>query len=141
MASFKATSASVRLATAWMNWVASSWWSRSLAWEIAASFLRYSSSRLEASIWIFGYKDDQPFEKMPKLHVRLGALRHTVQDQDRRLPDSLVRVSHKPKEITVHVPMELLGYPQRVLMSGQTHLGEVPLDWASWRIVEIASPS
>jgi hypothetical protein len=35
------------------------------------------------------------------------------------------------------MPLEILGYPQRILTSAQSYLAEVPLDWVSWQIVTL----
>ena len=35
------------------------------------------------------------------------------------------------------VPLKLLGYPQKILTSARTSLGNLPLDNASWVVVEL----
>ncbi|MFQ5952507.1 MAG: PIG-L deacetylase family protein [Candidatus Omnitrophota bacterium] len=89
-----------------------------------------------ASSFIFGYRQDRPFEEMPKLHVKFGALEHRTYDQRRKLPHDATRVIRRAKNITINVPLELLGDPQRVLMSTRTYLGDVPLDYVPWRVVK-----
>jgi hypothetical protein len=76
---------------------------------------------------------------MPKIHIRFGAVGHKIYDQAQKLPFSSIKVRRKAKEITVRIPLELLGNPQRILTSANTYFGTVPLDWVSWRILEVGS--
>ena len=99
--------------------------SRPLAKEVGVSF------------YIFGYRSDRPFEQMPKLHVKVGLFRTEVFHQNQRLPPKLVQVIRGPKQIILTVPLEIVGYPDKVLTSAQTYLGEVALDWVSWRILQL----
>lgn len=88
------------------------------------------------SIYLFGYKDDKDFKDMPKLHIRFGAIEHNIFDQGRPLIKDIIKVVRKPKEITIRVPLQILGNPQRILTSANTYLGMIPLDWVSWRVLE-----
>ena len=94
---------------------------------------------VEASIYIFGYRSDRYFAQMPKLHIKLGGLKYSVYDQTRLIPSDAVTVQRTAKEITIQLPLSLLGNPEKILMSARTYLSEVPLDRASWRILEINS--
>ena len=42
-----------------------------------------------------------------------------------------------PTGIELRVPLSLLGDLERVLMSVQTHFGEVPLDYVPWVFLKI----
>ncbi|MBI3321274.1 MAG: PIG-L family deacetylase [Candidatus Omnitrophica bacterium] len=95
---------------------------------------------VQASVLLFGYRSDRPFAEMPKLRLTLGALEETVYDQDLRLTDGGVQVTRHAKELTMRVPLKTLGNPQRVLFGARTYLEEVPLDWVSWRILELSPP-
>ncbi len=86
---------------------------------------------------VFGYRPGTPFAKMPKIRIKVGALGYWVVDQTRKLPLDSVRVSRNAREITIRVPLSLLGDPDRILTSARTALGEVPMDWVSWRILEL----
>ena len=89
------------------------------------------------SVYLFGYRKDKPFPNMPKLHVAFGAVEHRIFDQTKRLPLDTVLVKRNSKEITLTVPLEVPGNPEIVLANAQTYLGEVPLDQAAWRVIEI----
>jgi LmbE family N-acetylglucosaminyl deacetylase len=96
---------------------------------------------VSASIFAFGYRNDMPFAQMPKLRINVGDLRHDVLDQDRRLPKNAVQIRRRGQELTLRIPMKALGDPQRVLTCVHTYYLDVdPLDWAEWRVVEIAPP-
>ena len=90
-----------------------------------------------ASLYAFGYRQDTPFEKMPKLQIRVHLLDHHVLDQKTPLPAETVGVERNRNKIIVRIPLELLGRPERVLTSAQMYFGEVPLDSVAWRILEL----
>jgi LmbE family N-acetylglucosaminyl deacetylase len=115
---------------------------KSLRWEpenlvVTIGLSKPLAQDVEASIYFFGYSSKIPFEQMPKINVRLGVLSYSVYDQNKRLEQEEVQVSRSPKEITITVPLKLLGYPQKVLTSARTSLGNFPLDNASWVVVEL----
>ena len=64
---------------------------------------------------------------MPKINVRLGVLSYSVYDQNKRLEQGVVTVKRESKSITLAVPLKLLGYPQEILTSARTYLGNLPL--------------
>ena len=105
---------------------------------VSMTFSRPLVEAVQSSIYLFGYRTDRPFAQMPKIHVKLWALDHGVYDQDRKLLKSSVQVTRQFKQITLRVPLDLLGRPHRLLTSARTYLGNVPLDWSSWRTVIIA---
>ena len=103
--------------------------------------LRVSLSRplaqaTEASIYVFGYSPDRAFAAMPKIHVKIGEFGYGVFDQDRELPRQSVTVERGTRQITVTLPHALMGNPDRVFTAVRTYIGELPLDWASWRILQ-----
>ena len=92
-----------------------------------------------ASVYVFGYRKDRSFQEMPKLQVKFGELEYKIYDQDRILPMDVARVERRGEEITIEIPLELLGNPEHILTSAHTYLlGLVPLDWVSWRILRIS---
>jgi len=91
-----------------------------------------------ASVYACGYRVDVPFARMPKVHIQVGRLEMRVFDTGRVLPhDGNVTVRRRAHEMDVVVPWETLCTPQRILISAQTYLGDIPLDWADWRIVRV----
>jgi len=38
------------------------------------------------------------------------------------------------------VPLAALGRPERAFVSARTSVAEVPLDWTSWRVLELPAP-
>jgi hypothetical protein len=115
---------------------------KSLRWEpenlvVTIGLSKPLAQDVEASIYFFGYSSKIPFGQMPKINVRLGVLSYSAYDQNKRLEQEVVQVSRSPKEITITVPLKLLGYPQKILTSARTSLGNFPLDNASWVVVEL----
>jgi len=103
------------------------------------SLSRRLAKEVGLSVYLFGYRREVSFAKMPKIHVRFGAFLHAVYDQNKRiaLRNSGIRITRKGREITISIPLQLLGNPERILTSANTYFGNIPLDWVSWRIVEI----
>jgi hypothetical protein len=95
------------------------------------------ANAVSASIFAFGYRNDWPFEQMPKLRINIGELRHEVLDQTRKLPPETVKFHRQDRELVLRIPIKAMGTPQRVLTCVHTYLGENPLDWAEWRILEM----
>ena len=104
---------------------------------LSFDFSKPLAKEVSASISVFGYRADRSFGEMPKLQVRLGVARVTLWDRGRRLPVKMVEVIRETNRITVRLPLEVLGYPQRILTTAHTSLGQIPLDWVSWRVIEI----
>lgn len=97
--------------------------------------------QVEFSASFFGYRSDKPFGEMPKIRVNVGVTAMNVLDQTRRLPADSCEVSRHAKTITIKVPLALLGNPQKLLTSARTKLGQVPMDWTSWRVLEVRQPA
>ena len=90
------------------------------------------SGDVHARVWTIGYRSDQPFGEMPKIYMDLAASGYRVYDQGFLLPDNSVTVSGTPTRSEVRIPLALLGDPERVLVSAQTSIGDVPLDNIPW---------
>jgi len=87
---------------------------------------------VHARVWTIGYRSDKPFGEMPKIYMDLGASGYRVYDQGFLLPDNFLTVSGTPTRSEVRIPLDLLGDPERVLVSAQTSIGDVPLDNIPW---------
>lgn len=104
--------------------------------KLSIDLSRPLGETVSAAIQVFGYRHDVPFEAMPKIRVEVGILGHTVHNQHKSLPGGSVRVSHHMRDIEADIPLDLLGRPERLFVCARTYLGEIPLDWVSWRLVE-----
>jgi LmbE family N-acetylglucosaminyl deacetylase len=106
---------------------------------VAVRLSRPLAEAVSASIFAFGYRDNWPFERMPKLRINIGEFRHDVLDQTRKLPGETVQIQRHDRELTLRIPLKAMRDPQRVLTCVHTYLGlgEDPLDWAEWRVLEI----
>ncbi len=89
------------------------------------------------SLCIFGYKENYSFERMPKLRIKIGAIFHQIFDQNKKIPGQGIKIKRKLKQITISIPMDLLGNPDKILTSAHTYLGSLLSDYPVWRVVEI----
>jgi LmbE family N-acetylglucosaminyl deacetylase len=97
------------------------------------------SEGVEASAYFFGYRQDQPFAAMPKLHVKFSEMGLQVYDGQRALPASAVSVTREARQLTLRVPVARLGDPRSLLFNARTYLGDVPLDSTEWRVLSLQS--
>ena len=104
--------------------------------KLSITLSRPLAETVSASIQVFGYRHDVPFEYMPKIRVEVGLLGHTVHNQYLVLPSKSVTVSHHMRDIEAEIPLSLLNHPERLFVSARTYLSDIPLDWVSWRLVE-----
>jgi len=104
---------------------------------VSLQFSKPLAQDVEASIYFFGYSNKVPFGLMPKINVRLGVLSYSVYDQTKRLDQNVVEITRNPSDVTISIPLKLLGDPQKILTSAKTSLGNFPLDNASWVVVEL----
>jgi len=74
---------------------------------------------------------------MPKLHTRLGALGHELYEGHRPIPWNGIQVMRAGRHIDIRVPLAMMGDPQRILTSAKTYAGDIPLDWASRRVLDV----
>jgi len=90
-------------------------------------------------VYLFGYGKDVPFAGMPKIRVRIGTLLSAAYDQKTKisLQNSGIKISRQARNIVITVPLRVLGDPKRILTSANTYFGNVPLDWVSWRVLEL----
>jgi LmbE family N-acetylglucosaminyl deacetylase len=95
------------------------------------------AGEIGSSVYLFGYRSDRPFPQMPKLHVSLGAIGHEVYDGHRQLAWDNIEVTRTGRHIDIRVPLAMMGNPQRILTSAKTYAGDVPLDWAAWRVLDV----
>ena len=116
--------------------------SRSVQWVgdrliVSIDFTGLLSGGVEASISVFGYRNDRPFAEMPKIFVKFSEAGLDVFDNGEKLPGSPVAVQRRTRHIAVGIPLKLLGDPQKLLGSVETHMGDYPLDSAPWRVIEL----
>ena len=104
---------------------------------IGVEFTGRLGNDVGAAAYLFGYRPDRPFAAMPKVQLRLGEVRHSIQDGSRRIAHVPAQFERTSRGLVVRVPLDFLGAPQRIMGSVRTYAGKVPLDWIAWRIVEV----
>jgi hypothetical protein len=105
--------------------------------QLTIGLSRLLGHELTASIYCFGYRHDRAFAEMPKLHVTIGRLHHSVSDGQQRVPNSSVEVKRQARTVTLRVPMAAAGQPERLLVNATTRLGKMPVHVEVWRILEL----
>ena len=92
---------------------------------------------VHAKAWTMGYRADTPFEEMPKIFMDLSASGYKLFDRGKQLPSDAISISGTPTRSEVRLPLALLGDPERVLVSAQTSIDDVPLDNIPWVFLNI----
>ena len=104
---------------------------------LTLGFSRPFANAVQAAVHVFGYRAGVSFAAMPKLAIRLTELGARVYDQDHELPAGTVTVERRLSELRISVSLAALGQPDHVFTSARTFLGDVPLDWVSWRVLVV----
>lgn len=107
---------------------------------VTVELSRPLGNAVKVSLYAFGYRPDKPFADMPKIQVRVAEDDVDGFDQNRRLRTEGITVAHGARQISTRIPLAVLGHPTRILTSARTYLADVPLDWVSWRILELPAP-
>lgn len=105
--------------------------------RITIALSRPLAEAVWAEVQVDGHRADRDFAAMPKLKIKVGRTAHLVLNRRETLPPDAVTVSRSLKDIEVRVPLRLAGNPERLLVSARTYLGDLPLDWVSWRMVDL----
>ena len=108
--------------------------------EITVALSRPLAETTALSVYVFGYRHDRPFGAMPKIHAEIGWLTHRVVDQGHPLSGDVCSVKRTDRETILTIPLTALGDPDRVFTSVRTYAGEIPLDWAAWRVIPLTPP-
>ena len=101
------------------------------------TFSRPVSQSVSAYIYMFGYRPDVPFARMPKLQLRLTEADYALFDQSTRLRRPPIMVKQNARSLDFSLPLSALGHPKWLLGSARTFLGKVPLDWIAWRTIKL----
>ena len=107
---------------------------------LVCRFSRPLPGRAAASLRFYGWRADVPFGQMPKIHVQMVPRKiKAVTDLDRKLDAGEVAIPDGlyGNELGITVPLALLGNPQKLLVSASISRGDMPLDWAAWRAVDL----
>lgn len=92
---------------------------------------------VHAKVWAMGYRTDTPFGEMPKLYMDLSSEGYKIYDRGKELPADSVTISGTPTRSEVRIPLTLLQDPERVMVTAQTSIGDVPLDNLPWFFLRI----
>ncbi|MFB3896520.1 MAG: PIG-L deacetylase family protein [bacterium] len=92
---------------------------------------------LGISIYLFGYKSQTAFSKMPKIRIALDLLGIKVFNMSQRIQASNIQFSSDKQNIFVTVPISILDNPKYILTSAYSRTGDLPIDETAWRILEL----
>lgn len=91
----------------------------------------------QLSVYLFGYRDDVPFAKMPKIEVRTSEQFVFVYDNGHRARGAKVNATLNPLELDLRVPLGLLGRPQQIFFGGRTWSAAIDTDVLPWRLIDL----
>lgn len=89
------------------------------------------------NIYLFGYHPDQPFAESPK--IRFAISRKDVKgfNQLKPIDLSMVQIEWEKREMTLTVPLALLGNPKKIFGNVWSRTAEEPYDRQAWRIIDL----
>ena len=95
------------------------------------------SSRFGVMLYIFGYSQDVPFARMPKIRVITLGKKYKVFSSKDRVIDSGILLDFDKNSLILRIPLKFLGQPDYVLTSLKAYHGNLPVDVAAFRKVKI----
>lgn len=95
------------------------------------------NNRYGMQVYIFGYSDKTPFAQMPKLRIISKHKKFRVFDKRTRISPDGISLDVKLNELTLKVPLEILGNPDFILTSMKAHGETLPVDAIGFRKIEI----
>jgi len=95
------------------------------------------SSRFGAMLYIFGYSKSTPFARMPKIRIITKGKSCKVFSSKSRLIDSGVLIDFGRNSLIIKIPLKFLGQPDYTLTALKAYHGNLPIDAAVFRKVEI----
>jgi len=93
--------------------------------------------RFSIACYLFGYSHHRPFAEMPKIRIITRHTRLKIFDGKKILPTDGVALELQRKELTIRVPLALLGNPDFVLASLKTYAGVLPVNAVSFRKITL----
>ncbi|MDD5432414.1 MAG: PIG-L family deacetylase [Candidatus Omnitrophica bacterium] len=88
-------------------------------------------------LYLFGYNSKTPFAKMPKIEAHIKGEKLIMLDKRRRINSKSVSLKLKPKELTLKIPLKILGDPDFLLSAIKIYGGDLPFDSTGFRKIEI----
>lgn len=95
------------------------------------------NKRLSIQFYLFGYSEETPFALMPKVRVITKSKRFKVFDGKKMIQPKGLSLKLSPCELTLQVPLKILGAPSFVLAAVKTYAGVLHTDTTSFRRINI----
>jgi LmbE family N-acetylglucosaminyl deacetylase len=93
--------------------------------------------RLGLYINLLGYSRKKSFQRMPKLEIKVGLLGMRIKDRKDFVFIRRAKLKFEGNTALISIPLASLGNPDYILARVRRRLFRVPLDLASWRILEL----
>ena len=93
------------------------------------------------TISLYGYRFDTSFGEMPKIEIESRREQIlAVRNLKEKLPKSTVQlIPADDDQISVSIPFEALGNPQKICFGARLTCESLPVDWVSWRLIDLES--
>ena len=93
--------------------------------------------RLGLYINLLGYSRKKSFQRMPKLEIKVGLLGMRIKDRKDFVFIRKAKLKFEGNTALISIPLSSLGNPDHIFARVRRRLFRVPLDLASWRILEL----
>lgn len=105
---------------------------------IKAKLNKLLSVNMGVNVFLFGYSKDTPFDKMPKIRIRIGFRGNTI-IYDKRNIISLpgVEVVSRGKELNIKFPLSGLSSPEYILSCVMASNKGLPSYETAWRVLKL----
>ena len=92
---------------------------------------------LKFMFYLFGYRDNVAFARMPKIRILTNRNKCIVFDGRKKVSSEGVTAEFKPGKLLLRVPLALIGAPEFVLSAVKVYSGIFPLEISGFRKVDL----
>jgi LmbE family N-acetylglucosaminyl deacetylase len=98
---------------------------------------RKIDKELGVAVFLFGYRKNTAFARMPKIRINLGIGGISIRDKRQRISGKFVQVTYEGNSLILTVPLNVLGNPHYMLACARASAADQPFDETAWRIIAI----
>jgi LmbE family N-acetylglucosaminyl deacetylase len=98
---------------------------------------REMNKSMDIAIALLGYSKEKAFADMPKIYLQVKRKRLFVKEKRQPLIVHDIHMTFQEKEVHLKVPLVLLDDPDYLFVSVRSNRRDVPLDGATWRVLQL----
>ncbi|MCL5408604.1 MAG: PIG-L family deacetylase [Candidatus Omnitrophica bacterium] len=94
--------------------------------------------KFNMELYLFGFKDSVSFSSMPKIMLNINYKKKIViKNGNNEISSEVIDCFHNKNELTLNVPLNLLGHPEYLFCGGKIKLGNLIFNTFIWQIYKL----